>query len=384
MILTAAYFLYMVVMAMFSDEKMSVQFLTIRQYIAVLFFIVPMWIFANNEFDIKYFMSRILVFFIIISAFYAFDALILNGWVLVPADSGAWNESTFADLTWRPLSFMIPRKYPGGYYIAVIAAYPLARYYRLKWWGWAIIVAGLLVTRTMTFIAGFLLAYIVFQGTFKVFMKYSLAGIALLASVYFIDISTGNHLRVASTAEQFYMLTQAQDDQDVSQFGSTRMAQILPKFDALLHNNALMTGFGFLHPTKSTNPKYQFHNEYYSDWVHNDDSIANSVEVTQFNTLMHLGLLGLIVQTAYFLWIFFILKRKGRGSAFYMSTLLSATIMGVGGFAGLNHADGLVWVGTALGIALLESRRHGHDRAEDKIIVPKNIISRKPINQVSI
>lgn len=189
------------------------------------------------------------------------------------------------------------------------------------------------------------------------FMRYAIIGAALFVGLYFIDNATGGNMRISLVAEQFFKLATAQDDQDIAQFGSTRMAQILPKFEALVDNGKLMTGFGFLHPTKSDNPKYEFFNEYYTDWEHNYDSISNFVEVTQFNTLMHLGVLGLLVQTGYFLLIFFMLRKRGDGAEFYISTLLGSSVMGVGGFAGLNSMDGIVWSSVALATGLLVARR---------------------------
>lgn len=355
-ILTLGFFLFMMAVALLTSERLWVQLMMMRYYVAVIAYFLVLWIFANREFDIRYFFRRLLIYFLIIAAFYAFDAIILSGWFFIPNDTGAWFRSTITRFTGYPFSFMIPRKWPAAFPIIICVSFALARYYKMNWWQWTIAVLGLGVTRTMTFIAPFFLTIIIFQGSFKKFAKYFVLATFALVIVYFVDVSTGSHLRIASTFEQFVDLSSAKDEEDVAQFGTTRMAQVIPKYQMLVANNALFTGLGFIHPELTTDPRYQIHNELYENVAIRDESIASMTEVTQFNAIIHMGILGLIIQAVYYLAVYRILKRRGRDADFYLSTIFSTSVIGLGGLAGLNHPSGLFWVGTAIGIALLDSR----------------------------
>lgn len=350
------YILFLLIMSTFSDESFAIQVLTIRRYAAIIMFILPLWVFANRRFDIRLLMSKILVFFLIICGFYCLDGFILNGWALLP-NTYSFTEvtSTFWDLRIQPFSSYFPRKYPSGMFIIVIAAYPLARYYRLRWWQWAIVILAFASTRTITVVAAFVLTYVTFQGRFLKFAKYlSLAAIGF-AALYFIDGATGGFMRVQQAVDQFSTLNDSSDTDDLAEFGTSRMAQIIPKYEALVDQGCLVQGFGFLHPTKTVLPRYQITNDYYSDITRSEENVA-MVEVSQFNTVLHTGILGLCVEIAFYLYLFFILKPGTTDSRFYLSSLLMTSIMGLGGYGGLNQHFTLAFVALALGAALLDAR----------------------------
>lgn len=367
---TIGYFLFIFAMATFSEEAMSIQLYSMRYYMAIVYFSLVVLVFANRPFDISYFFRKLLIYFILLSAFYAIDGIILSGYFFIPNDAGAWSRSTISNITWAPFGFIFPRKMPGAYLIMIVASYPLARHYRLKWWMWAIVLAAFASTRTMTVIAGFVLSYVIFQGTFKKFMKYMLIAGVFITAMYFIDVSTGSKLRVASTFEQFVELTEARDDKDLSKFGSKRMAQIIPKYELLVDNNALFTGLGFLHPERSNNAKYQIENDYYLEALSTVESVGALTEVTQFNTVIQIGIIGLILQAIYYLAMFFAIRHRCTDYDFYLSALLAASVMGIGGFGGLNHPEGLLWIGLALGCCLLQERRQHSSSAGEKTTTP--------------
>lgn len=350
-----AYIMFLVVMSTFSDETFAIQILTLRQYASIILFILPLWLFANRDFDANALFSRIIVYLLWICLFYAIDGFVFSGWVLLPGTfSNHETFSTFWDIHWQPFSTYFPRKYPSAMFIVILSAYPLARHYRLKWWQWAVIAIAFAATRTMTVIGAFVITYVTFQGRFKQFAKYCVMAAIGVTALYFVDTSTGGFMRIASTIDQLTAVNNAGDSDDLAEFGTGRMGQILPKYEALVDQNCLAQGFGFIHPTKTTLPRYQIYNEYYSDISLADENAAY-VEVTQFNAILHTGLIGLVVQTLFYIYMYFLLK-PGKLAQFYLSALLMASIMGVGGFAGLTQFDGLMFVAVALGAALLDAR----------------------------
>lgn len=350
-----AYILFLLLMSTLSDETFAIQVLTLRQYASIILFILPLWLFANREFDALKFFRHVLVYLLWICLFYAIDGFVFSGWVLLPG-TFSFHEtfSTFWDIHWSPFTTYFPRKYPSAMFILILSAYPLARYYRLKWWQWAVIVLAFASTRTTTVIGAFVITYVTFQGRFKQFAKYCVLAVIGVTALYFVDSSTGGFMRIASTIDQFTSVSESSDSDDLAEFGTGRMGQILPKYEALVEQNCLMQGFGFIHPTKTTLPRYQVHNEYYSDITLADENAAY-VEVTQFNAILHTGIIGLIVQTVFYIYLFFVLK-PGKLAPFYLSTILTASIMGIGGFGGLTQSDGVLYVAVALGTALLDCR----------------------------
>lgn len=350
-----AYILFLLLMSTMSDETLAIQMLTLRQYASVILFILPLWLFANRDFDALRFFRHVLVYLFWICLFYAIDGFVFSGWVLLPG-TFSYNEtfSTFWDIHWSPFTTYFPRKYPSAMFIVILSAYPLARYYRLRWWQWAVIAVAFAATRTMTVIGAFVITYVTFQGRFLQFAKYCVLAAIGVTALYFIDSSTGGFIRVASTIDQLTSVSATGDSDDLAEFGTGRMGQILPKYEALVDQNCLLQGFGFIHPTKTTLPRYQVHNEYYSDITLADENAAY-VEVTQFNAILHTGIIGLIVQTVFYVYLYFLLK-PGKLAQFYLSALLMVSIMGVGGFAGLTQSDGVLYVAVALGTALLDAR----------------------------
>lgn len=358
-----AYTVFVFIIAMLSDEVMPIQLLTIRQYLSLILFTIPLWVFANRVFDLHEFFRKVLIYFILISAFYFLDGFILNGWILLPGTSNNGIASSIQSLVWLPFSDYFPRKYPQGYYIALIAAYPLARYYRFRWWQWGIIILGFAATRTISFISGFFITYVIFQGTFKTFVKYFLLSVVSVFALYLVDEATGGNMRISSTVNQFATVMIAEDDEDLAEFGSSRMAQVIPKYEALRDQKCLLQGFGFIHPTKTTNPKYVIENKLYTD-IEQSEEVAAITEVTQFNTVINTGIIGLFVQAGVYIAIFLIIGGRKYGS-FYLSVIIGASIMGLGGFAGLNTPDGLAWMALTLAIGLLMQRpRQKNDASE--------------------
>lgn len=355
LLLTLVYSLYLLAMAFLSDERLSIQFFILRDYLSIFAIIIPLWVFADQDFDIQQLYRKAIALFLVICAFYVIDGFILQGWVLLPARVGdETSVSTFTNLYWQPLGSWFPRKYPGGAFIIIIVAYPLARHYKLQWWQWAIILLAFGAMRTFSVISAFILTLVIFQGKFiKVAFYLMLAAVAM-SILYSIDVSTGSNMRIASSMDQFVGLSEVADEEDLAEFGTGRAAQVLPKWEALVSQNCQWQGFGFLHPTKTTMRRFQIDNSLYSD-IEQSEEVAALTEVTQFNTILNIGIIGLILQTLFFIGLWYLVRRNPN-APFYLSALLMASIMGGAGFTGLNTNLGLFWISIALGAVLLTSR----------------------------
>lgn len=348
-----AYLAILVLFALASDESLSIQIRMMRRYIIIIAIFVPVAFFAAREFDIQYFFRRIIGYCLVLCCFYIIDCYLLDGFLFVPGLKkwGIESDYDYTTLILHPLSFEFGRKYPQGLYLMALAVFPLARYYKLKPMQWVIIALAIISTRTMTFTAGLIITYIIFIGKFRQLMIYAGCAIVLVTGVYFLDRATGGNLRVQSTVDQFTALDLARDEEDLSEFGSGRMAQILPKMAVLIDDHKVLTGFGFLHPELTTNPKYIIVNKLYID-SSKAEEVVTGVEVTQVQTVLDIGVIGLILQTAFYLLLYFIIRRIPYAS-YYLSVLLCISLFGIGGFAGLCQSDGVLLTALAYATILL-------------------------------
>lgn len=98
-------------------------------------------------------------------------------------------------------------------------------------------------------------------------LKYIILGVIGFAVLYCVDSFLPYNgelkqstLRIKSSIDQFFILENMQDEEDLAELGTGRMAQIIPKMDLLFELNKEWTGFGFLHPEKTTMSKYIIYN----------------------------------------------------------------------------------------------------------------------------
>lgn len=357
---TIALILYAIVLfliAKTSDEIMSIQIRRLRVYLLIVYFFIPLMVFAGREFDMRYFFRRLMIFALIICGFYAIDGFILNGWVLLPDSyNSAENASSFTNLLCSPLQNTFPRKYPPGLFMLALCLLPIIKYYKLSKGQWIIVLLAFAATRTLSIIGGLLIAYVIFQGYFKIVLKYFLIAVVVVTSMYFIDRSIGGFLRIQSTIDQFIALDVAQDEEDLADFGSSRMAQIIPKMEHLYYLDREWLGFGFLHRDLTTNPKYWIKNELYVD-VAKAEEVATDVEVTAIQTILDIGYVGLILQTLFYVSIYFIIRRY-KYSKYYLMTFVVLSIFGIGGFAGVITPQGLFILGLGLSVVFLANKSY--------------------------
>lgn len=348
-----AYFAFALAMALKSEELMWIQLRVLREYFAFVVFTVPIMVFGREQFDAMRFFKLVGVYGLIIMVFYVIDGFVLQGWILIPASTSEYEDSTFYAPVMRPFSFYFPRKYPNGLIFCALLIYPLRKCYRFNWKQWSVVALSFLAMRTMTMIAGFAATYMLFMGKTRRVVLSVFAGLVLLVGLYFVDTAAGGFLRVADTVNQFAMLKMTEDVEDLAEFGSTRGAQIIPKMELLYDQKREWIGFGFIHPELSQKSTFSLSNELYS-FGKQEESISQ-VEETHFQTIINMGYLGLIVQTLFYFGLYFIVA-KCRLAKYYLSVLIAVSIFGFGGFAGLNHSVGLFVVAFSFAVVLLDHR----------------------------
>lgn len=372
LVLFCVYIGGLVFIATRSIESMSIQLLTMRIYFAILYIIVPVAVFSGIKFDISVFFRKALIFTIIISAFYIADSLIISGNFFVPNTFIYGNViSRFYDLYWQPLSFSPFRKYPPGLYLAMLAIYPAAKYYTLRWWQWLIICGGLLVTFTFSVIIAYVVVYLFLVVKPAKILKYSAIVALACVSVYFIDgmlpvakedtFDNVSRLRIKSSVDQILELRKAVDDEDIARFASGRMAQAIPKFELVAHEGRQAFGLGFLHRDKTKINRYIITNEYYTDISQNIE-VATGIEIVPAQIYVTIGYVGLALHVIVFV-LLYLMVRKLRGSVYVLSVLCANVITGLGGFAGLITPTGLYLVSLSIAAALLSNRKEVWGRA---------------------
>ncbi|MDE7155505.1 MAG: hypothetical protein K2N79_04385 [Muribaculaceae bacterium] len=338
-LIICAYIAIMILFALLSAESMSIQMLQIRNYSSIVYVFFVLFVWADNSFDIAKLWHTVILYSLVICCFYIIDGFILNGYVMIPNTvMFSKNTSYFYDVNWAPFTLHFTRKYPPGLYLLSLAVYPVARYYKLSLNQWIIVVLALIACRTMTFIAALAIGYIVSAGFTRRFLKYSFVVSGCFVALFFVDRITGNHLRIASTVDQFTNFVMPEEQFDGEQieglvtFGSGRLEQVIPKLYHQAESRCLLTGFGFLHPQKTTAQQFIIDNPLYSD-ISASEEVVTGVEVTQIQTILDIGILGFAIQTAVFLLLYFVV-RKSPESLYFGSMLVIFFIAGLGGFSG--------------------------------------------------
>ena len=346
------YFIALILIACTSEETLMVQIRRMRNYMMIIYLFIPLLAFADKQFEIHEFFKKIFAYTLIICAFYALDGFVLNGYILIPNSFIAEGNlpSTFYSIQWREF----PRKYPPGLYIMALCLIPLIKYYKLSWKQWILVLLALAATRTMSVIVGLLFAYGCFQGHFKKMLKYIVVAVISVILLYHVDVALGGFLRIQSTFDQFVSLDIAQDEEDLSEFGSGRIAQIIPKYEVLYDLDREWLGFGFLHPELTKNPKFMIYNEFYVDKT-NSWEVVTGIEIAPLQTIADIGYIGLIIQIMFYVSLYYFVRHL-KYSIYFLSVLVLNFLFGLGGFAGFNQNDGLLLCALALGAVLLANK----------------------------
>ena len=355
LIFTIGYFGALFCLALLSSESILIQLRRMREYWGIIYFMFPLLIFAKEEFDIKIFYRKILTYAYILGIFYIIDSFIFGGNILVPNTftySGYY--STYYKFYCYPGSF--PRKYPHGIFIWALCIFPLLRIYSLQIKHIVVFILTLLACRTFSIIGGLLLTTIFFMGSAVKTLKYIGIGILLFIAGFYVDKAIGGSLRIQQLVEQFEVFKNPDDPELLIKFGTGRMAQIIPKIDHMLYMGKQYVGFGFLHDELSKGHEFMITNEFYSDVTQSEESVAR-VEMTQIQTLLDVGLIGLLIQTFYFLAIYFWILRPIPYSQSYLIVFICISLFGVGGFTGVTTHYGLLLLGITTGTILLSYKQ---------------------------
>ncbi len=349
-----AYFAVLFILAFTSVEPMSNQIAMIRYYLLIIGFFIPLVTFADREFDFNRLLYVIVLHTLAICVFYVVDAFFFFGFILTPGSS-AWGTSTIL----HPIIFYgLPRHYPYGLYWLLFLVVPINyKTLRLKWYYWVLILLALVTSRTNSMMFALLGCFIFIRPKFTQALKYVGLSIVLLGAVYVVDKPLGSPLRVAENIDQFAALRNPDDIEAIAQFGTGRMAQILPKMELLYDLDREWIGLGFLNRLKTTNPIFQIDNILYIDSSKSEE-VASGVEVTQIQTILDVGYLGFIIQLIFYIGVYFMIRRLPY-SNYYLCLILGFELLGIGGFAGLNGMQfSLLILGLALGAIILNHIRH--------------------------
>lgn len=360
------YLLYVVAyiwIATYSWESMRTQFLVLRFYFGFIVVFVFIGCFANHSFELRRMVRSLMVFLVVICSFYIIDGLILKGPLLLPEATGT-EAATISTLRLHPFWVGISRVYPPGLYFIPLAIVPAMRMYKLPKWVWVLVLVSALVTMTFTYITAFAAVLILFQGSWKRFGLICLVVVAGGLLLYGIDcllpkrvsdFHQQSSLRIQSTVEQFFDLANAMDDEDISEFGSGRMAQAIPKLELVSLYHKEWTGLGFLHKDYTTNARFIIDNEYYSD-VTKSEEISTGIEIIPMQIYVSGGWAALIVINLFLFGLWFNV-RKLRNNYIYLATLVFVMVMGVGGFAGVNTYPGNQLLAFAYAMVVLSNRK---------------------------
>lgn len=362
LIAIAVYIAFMFVIALLSVENIKIQVFMMSRYWMILYIIVPFAVFAGHKFEFDVFLRKLMPFALMIAIFYLLDAYVISGHILLPNDTGN-NGSTIFSPAIHLLSGNIYRIYPPSIFFYALFFIPLLRTYRLRWWQWTVFIGSFVACQTFTIIIGFLVTYIVFQGKAKQILRWGAGSVVFLVGLYFVDgmLPTQikgeveqSQLRIKSSVDQFFDLFNAFDDEDIAEFGSGRMAQILPKLDIIEREGREFIGLGFLHPKKTTLNQYILENEYYSD-IEAAEEVSAVVEISQVQVFIQMGWLGIIVVTGFYLYLYYII-RKLPHSYYYLSVCLLNFMWGFGGFGGIYSSDGCMTIAIAYAAIILSAR----------------------------
>lgn len=349
-----AYFAVLFALAMTSVEPMSNQISMIRYYLLIIGFFIPLVVFANRDFDFGRMMYVVILHALAICVFYVVDTLIFTGFILTPGSS-AWGVSSIT----HPIvaTFSLTRHYPPGLYWLLLLVIPINyKRMRFKWYYWLLIALALASSQTNSMLFALVGCFVFCRPNVRQILIYSIIGVVALSGLYVVDKSIGGTLRFAENIDSFSVLGGNADIEDLATFGSGRTAQVVPKMELLFDLDREWLGFGFLNRQKTTNPIFQIDNTLYSD-ISQSDETATGVEVTEIQTILDVGFIGLIVQMLFYIGVYFMIRRLPY-SNYYLCLLIGFELLGVGGFAGFNGMQySLLILGMVLGAIILSARR---------------------------
>ncbi|MDE6359910.1 MAG: hypothetical protein K2L39_01620 [Muribaculaceae bacterium] len=351
-----------VMCVLYGGESMYTQLRPMLFYLSFCFFALPLVSFSGEGFDMHRFWNTAFSFMMIMCAFYIIDGYIIRGWVLVPC---SWINYEGTLSTWNaPVAYgpfgWTPRKYPPGLYPFALLLYPMAKYYRLKWWQWALIAGAMCASRTSTILFSLVVGFILAQGSFKRYVIYGILAVSAFVGLYYVDDAMGysseteqSTMRIASTINQFFDLSEAQDDEDLAEAGTGRMAQVIPSVEYTFSVGREWVGFGFVDPDTKI-PSLIVENELVANPEFKYQAV-NNVEVTQVKEFLTQGFIGLAVWFAFIFGICRILRGM-RYARYYTNVAIVLMLYGIGGFDSWFNFPGILIGAMAFASVLLANK----------------------------
>lgn len=379
------YTVFILFFAFLSEESIPVQYNSIVNWLSIFFFIIPLVSFSKQKFELKTFLRKLFPYFFILCGYYIVDGLILSGNFFLPRDASALfygHWTTFVHFNIHPLSLRLFRVWPQGLYISILCIYALGRYFKLRWWQIIIFVLALFVCRTFTFYIALIVTWVVAMPGTKKKLIYFGVGVAAITCLYFIDSEPvegkegglQSTFRIKSSVQQFEILFKAEDEEDLSKFGSNRMIVVIPALEVLYELNKQWIGVGFLSDRAITKSKFIISNESLED-ADMREQVMTRIEIVPIQVFLTVGWIGLFLHCALF-WFLWRIVHKLRGSSFFGTTLVGFIVLGLGGFSGLVYFQGLYLCGLSLAAVLLENRDQSNSdskkslhRSTDRLVV---------------
>lgn len=353
-----------------SLESIRVQWPGLRDSLTIGYLFVPFVVFSGRSFDIRVFFKRLMAYVLIICVFYIIDSALVGGQFLIPRDPSFYHSGLVSVINDLHTGDFFIRRWPLALKLLVIAVFPIAKYYKLNVWQWALILGALVVCRTFTFTAGVILGYVFLKGSGMQLLKYGGICIVAITALYFIDGSLGeteivsdvneeevtvtSTLRIKSQIDQllFFDMSKA-DEQTLAKLGTNRGAQIIPKLALLYELGKEWTGLGYLHRENTKISQYIIDNDMYFD-IDNSVEVATGVECEPVQLLLTIGYFGILLYVAfyYMLWRFI---RKLPYASFYVSVLGMFAFIGIAGAGILSHSS-LILVALSYSAVILNSK----------------------------
>lgn len=349
----AFYAVSLLIVAKKSLEPMGHQLPILIQQLYFLFFIAVLLIFSGERFSFNEFFRRLFPYCVIICIFYCLDFFIIGGYFLLP---GAHGEPLW-DPDMAPFTFRLLRQRPPGLYLLALLIYPMANGWKMPRWVWIPLLGAIAATQTFTVLTGLIFGFVVAQGSFRKYGKYILSGSLFFIALYGVDsaISGGGDtsvLRVRQQVDQLFSIEQAQDEEDIAELGTGRMAQALPKLELLYDLDMEWFGFGYLHPDETTNQLFFVYNPFYSD-VQKANEIATGVEISGVQLFLNSGYFGVAMHFTWLLLLWLIVRRRPMAKCF-LTVMLVMIWFGIGGYTAMSMSQGQLIAATVFGGILLQ------------------------------
>lgn len=343
-----------------SDQELfSSQLLIARNYLGLFFALVPMTIFAKDKFDIERQFIVALPYCIVVMVFVVLQTLFFSHFILTPSyivSSSHLSNPSFIDLLNFHLTLKFPwqseyvRFYPNPCFILIF--FITARHFsklRISFRRYILFVFAIFLTLTRTL---WMATIAVFSNKEKVKLSKIVLYLSLVVMLLYvgqnIEERYGLNLRIGDLVEQISGV-ESFDISTMASLGTGRVAQFIPGYLEMKDKGKFALGLGFIHPEYSQKRNYDpslFGKEFF----------IGAVEITQLQSIVDVGLIGLLLIHLLIILPYFYLRTVTKYSVHIKEVLIYFFFLGLGGFGGYNSFYSLSIIGFYYGIVLLSIR----------------------------